>query len=77
MRYLLVLLLPLAVAVTRSFAFGIQWPNSEDGRPTISAETEYQALVIVILCLTGLLATLGLMIRFPDLGALIADYNQF
>lgn len=77
MRYLLVLLLPLAVAATRSIAFGIQWPNSEDRRSTISTETEYQALVIVIFCLTGLLATLSLMIRFPDLGALIAEYNQF
>jgi hypothetical protein len=46
-------------------------------RPTVSAETEYRGLLLVIFCLTGLLATLALMIRLPELGAQIAELNQF
>ena len=34
-------------------------------------------IAIVIFCAIGLLITLNLMLRFPDFGALIAQYNQF
>jgi hypothetical protein len=32
---------------------------------------------VVVFSLIGLLLALNLMFRFPDLGALIAQYNQF
>jgi hypothetical protein len=32
---------------------------------------------IVLLCLVGLLLTLNFVLRSPDLGAVIAQYNQF
>lgn len=31
----------------------------------------------VLFCAIGLLATLNFILRFPDLGAIIAQYNQF
>ena len=31
----------------------------------------------VLLCAIGFLATFNLILRFPDLGAIIAQYNQF
>jgi len=76
MSHPLFLLLPFVLAATRSFAFGVQSPTEPGARPAMAAETEFRFLVIAILCLTGLLATLGLMIWFPDLGAVIAEYNQ-
>lgn len=33
--------------------------------------------MIVAFCLLGLLVTLQIMIRFPDLGLIISEYNQF
>ena len=50
--------------------------GKSEGRAVISAETEYGFLLVAIFCLTGLLITLGAMIYFPDLGAVIAEYNQ-
>jgi len=76
MRHPLFLLLPFVLAATR-LAFGIRPPSKYGVQPRIPAETENKALPVVIFCLTGLLITLGLMIRFPDLGAVIAEYNQF
>jgi hypothetical protein len=76
MRQLL-LLLPVVLAATRSLASGIRPPSRAGARPTIPAEAEYQVLLIVIFCLTGLLVSLYLMIRFPDLGAAIAEIDQF
>jgi hypothetical protein len=32
---------------------------------------------VVCFCLIGLLLTLNFILRFPELGALIAQYNQF
>jgi hypothetical protein len=32
---------------------------------------------VAIFCAIGLLVTLNLILRFPDLGAIIAQYNQF
>jgi hypothetical protein len=76
MRHPLFHLLQVAFADTRSLAFGIQSPSKRGG-PALPAETEYAALLIVISCLTGLLVIRILMIRFPDLGAVIAEFNQF
>jgi len=71
------LIFPVVVAAMRSLAFGLQLP-SQDGTPsTMSAETEYEALVIVIFCLTGLVVSLYVMARFPELGATITELNQF
>ena len=33
--------------------------------------------VIIALCLLGLLLTFSLILRFPDFGAVIEQYNQF
>jgi hypothetical protein len=77
MRDPLFLLVPIVLAATRSLAFGIRQTSKERARLTISAETEYQALLIAIFCLAGLLLTLSSMIWFPGLGAEIAEYNQF
>jgi len=76
MRDVLLLLFPVVLAATRSLSFGIQSP-SRGMRPTITAETEFEFLLIAICCLTGLLVSLYLMTRFPELGAIITEYNQF
>jgi hypothetical protein len=34
-------------------------------------------IAITVFCLIGLLAFLNVILRFPDLGAFIAQYNQF
>jgi hypothetical protein len=77
MRHSLFHLLQVVFAATRPLEFGIQSPSKRGVRPTIPPETEYQALLIVISCLTGLLVARSLMIQFPYLGALIAEFNQF
>lgn len=71
------LLFPFVLAAARSLSFGIVSRGPSEEWRTISAETEYRFLMVAIFSLTGLLVTLGLMIRFPDLGAVIAEYNQF
>jgi hypothetical protein len=71
------LILPFVLAATRSLTLGIQSPRKLGDLSTTSAEREYELLTIVAFCLLGLLATLELMIRFPDLGMIIAGYNQF
>lgn len=77
MRHSLFLLLPIVLAATRSLAFGISSPSERGLRPTISAETEYQVLLIVTLCLTGLVVSLYVMTQFPDFGATFSEMNQF
>ncbi len=44
-------------------------PGVRDADPNLRA--------IVLFCLAGLLLTLDFVFRFPDLGAIIAQYNQF
>ena len=73
----LVLVLPFIFAATRSLTLVIQSPSRHGSRPIISAEKEHAFLTVVMFCLIGLLVGLGLMVRFPDLGALIEEYNQF
>jgi hypothetical protein len=69
--------LPFILAAARSLTLGIQSPSRPGRRPIVPAETEYQFLAIVALCLLGLLVFLFLVFRFPDFGAIIAEYNQF
>jgi hypothetical protein len=76
MRDPLVLLFPFFLAAARCLAFSIRSPGTSEEWRTISAETEFRFLLIAIFSLTGLLITMGLMIRFPDLGEVIAEYNQ-
>lgn len=76
MRHPLLLLFPFALAATR-FLFGIRSPSQPRARLTIAADAECQVLLTVIFCLTGLLFSLFLMTQFPDLGATIAELNQF
>jgi hypothetical protein len=76
MRHPLVFFLPFVIAAARSLKFRIRLPGESEGLPAISADTECKFLLILIFCLTGLLITLYLMTRFPDLGATIAEYNQ-
>jgi len=73
----LVLILPFVLAATRSLTLGIQSPSRLESRPTIPAELEYKFLTIITFCLLGLLVALSLMVRFPDFGTVIAEYNQF
>ena len=41
------------------------------------AVTNPDLQAVVAFCLIGLLLTLNVMFRFPELGAIIAQYNQF
>ena len=73
---------PLILAIVcffaaRSLTLGVQSASKSGIRPIMSAEKERELLQIVTFCLVGLLVTFGMMIRFPDLGAIIAEYNQF
>jgi hypothetical protein len=43
----------------------------------VAAFIDPDLIAIVQFCIIGLLATLVVMFCFPDLGALIAQYNQF
>jgi hypothetical protein len=76
MRHPLILVIAGFFAA-RSLSLGIQSAARSSIRPILSAENESELLKIIIFCLIGLLATFGLMIRYPDLGAIIAEYNQF
>jgi hypothetical protein len=76
MRHPLILAIACVFAV-RSLALGIQSAAKSEMRPIMSAENERELLKIVTFCLVGLVATFGLMIRYPDLGAVIAEYNKF
>jgi hypothetical protein len=73
----LVLILPFVLAATRSLTLGIQSPDKVGSQLTLQAETEYELLRIVTLCLLGLLVTLTLMMRFPDFGGVFTECNQF
>jgi hypothetical protein len=43
----------------------------------ITVITDPNLQTVVALCLIGFLLTLYFILRFPDFGALIAQYNQF
>lgn len=46
-------------------------------RSAISAETEFLVLAVVAVTLTVLLVVSSLMTTHPEIGTLIAEYNQF
>jgi len=74
---LLLLVLPVVFAATRSLAAGIESSSKSGARQAVSAETEFELLFVIIFCLSGLLVFLSVMARFPGLGVLIAEMNQF
>jgi hypothetical protein len=43
----------------------------------LAAISEPHFITIVAFCTIGLLTLLNVMLRFPDLGSLIEQYNQF
>lgn len=57
------------------------------GRPVNEAPSQWAELfavfsnpdlpMIIAFCLIGILLTLNLILRFPDFGAVIEQYNQF
>jgi hypothetical protein len=73
----LVLIVPIILAATRSLTFGIRPPSRLKSHPIVPAEKEYEFLTVVAFCLFGLLVALNLMVCFPDLGAVVSEYNQF
>ena len=62
-------------------------PTKSTGRPAGVAKAAWLQTVgtiltpdlsaVVAFCLIGFLLALNLMLRFPDLGAVIEQYNQF
>lgn len=48
-----------------------QWPQ------LLAVFTNPDLSTVIAFCLLGLLLTLNLILRFPDLGALIEQYNLF
>ena len=85
MRSTLVLV-PVALAVL-SATHVFQRLIKPADRRTRRTETEWSRLVtaiadpelhaVIAFCLIGLLLTLNLILRFPDLGAIIEQYNKF
>jgi len=43
----------------------------------VTAITNPDLLTVVTFCLVGLLLSLNFILRFPDFGAVIEQYNQF
>jgi hypothetical protein len=64
-----------------------QWPMNSQRRATVDARERHHhstatntyrdLFPVIAMCAIGLLATLIVMLRFPDLGALIESYNKF
>ena len=52
-------------------------PAEERWQRILTVVTNPDLQLVVAFSLIGLLLTLNVMFRFPDLGALIAQYNQF
>jgi hypothetical protein len=50
--------------------------GAERGDST-AANAKSDLFPILAICAIGLLTTIDVMLRWPDLGALIASYNQF
>lgn len=73
MHHQLFLLVPIVLTVGRALPFA----RAIGSRPAMSAETEYEALVLATITLTMLLVVSTLMIRFPEVGAVIATSAQF
>lgn len=43
----------------------------------VAALNDFNLIATVLLCVVGVLITAVVMLRFPHLGAIIAQYNQF
>jgi hypothetical protein len=43
----------------------------------VATLTDPDLIAVVTFCVLGLLIALNVILRFPDLGALIEQYNQF
>ena len=52
-------------------------PFEETSKTSTNSGTDPGLKVVVVLCLIGFLVGLDLILRFPDFGAVIAQYNQF
>jgi hypothetical protein len=52
-------------------------PAKEPWQRILTAVTNPDLQAVVALSLIGLLLTLNVMFRFPELGAIIAQYSQF
>ena len=52
-------------------------PAEEPWQRILIAVTNPDLQAVVAFSLIGLLLTLNVMFRFPELGALVAQYNQF
>ena len=48
-----------------------QWPK------LITVTTDPDLVAVVAFCVIGLLIVLNVILRFPDFGAVIEQYNQF
>ena len=77
MGHPLVLILPFVLAATRSLALGVQPRTRSASHGGLSAETEFGFLTVIAFSLAGLWLTISFMIKFPDLGLVIQQYNQF
>ena len=80
------ILAPVALAVL-SATHVLQWLFKSANCRTQGTETEWSQLVtaianpdlhaVVAFCLIGFLVALNLILRFPNFGAVIEQYNQF
>jgi uncharacterized membrane protein YdfJ with MMPL/SSD domain len=80
------ILVPAALAVLSATRF-LQFLVNPTNRQAEKTETEWSRLVtaianpdlhaVVAFCLIGFLIALNLILRFPDFGAVIEQYNQF
>lgn len=69
------LLLPLALAATPVLA--VEFLSQDVRRSATSAEERYRILIRVAVALTMLLVVSSFMTFLPEIGAIIAEYNQF
>ena len=77
MRSVLILV-PVALAALAAI-LGLS-PAKPASRQSQSTETTWfnsDLFAVVAFCLIGLLLSLNLVLRFPDFGAVIEQYNQF
>lgn len=72
-----VLILPFVLAATRSLALGVRPRTRSENHRGLSAETEFELLTVIAFGLAGLWLTISFMVRFPGLGLVIQQCNQF
>lgn len=63
-------------SAAKSGRAGVRWSNA-GGRRFTPPAIDQDRLTIVLLFAIAMLAALNVMLRFPDLGATIASFNQF